>query len=97
MSIESQLGTLVGRLPDGVSEGVALGAGLADGYDLYESVIGDVASVFQPPAREVEPEVVGKHVPKIMHPVHRVPDEGRTARRAILVEATLGSTRAHDD
>jgi O-6-methylguanine DNA methyltransferase len=48
VSIESQLGNLVGSLPDGVSEGVALGAGLADGYDLYESAIGDVAVTFNP-------------------------------------------------
>jgi len=48
VSIESQLGNLVGSLPDGVSEGVALGAGLADGYNLYESAIGDVAVTFNP-------------------------------------------------
>ncbi len=48
MSIESQLGNLVGSLPDGMTEGVALGAGLADGYDIYESIIGDVAVTFNP-------------------------------------------------
>lgn len=46
MSIESQLKDLVGDLPDGLSEGVALGAGLADGYDVYDSPIGTVAVTF---------------------------------------------------
>lgn len=46
MSIESQLQGLVGPLPDGVSEGVALGTGLADGYDFYESAVGQVVVTF---------------------------------------------------
>ena len=46
MSIENQLSGLTGRLPDGISEGVALGTGLADGYDLYESPLGDVVVTF---------------------------------------------------
>lgn len=48
MSIERELATLIGPLPDGVSEGVALGTGLADGYDLYESPVGAVAVTFNP-------------------------------------------------
>jgi O-6-methylguanine DNA methyltransferase len=48
MSIESQLGNLVGSLPDGMTEGVSLGTGMVDGYDLYESAIGDVAVTFNP-------------------------------------------------
>jgi len=48
VSIESKLGNLVGRLPVGMTEGIALGAGLADGYDIYESTIGDVAVTFNP-------------------------------------------------
>ncbi len=46
MSIESHLQHLVGELPDGLAEGVALGAGLADGYDLYESPLGKVWVTF---------------------------------------------------
>jgi O-6-methylguanine DNA methyltransferase len=48
MNIEDQLADLIGDLPDGMTEGVALGTGLADGYDLYESTIGDVAVTFNP-------------------------------------------------
>ena len=49
MSIERQLESL-GRddLPSGLSEGVALGTGLAHGYDFYESAIGRVAVTFSP-------------------------------------------------
>lgn len=46
MSIESQMSGLIGPIPDGISEGVALGTGLADGYDLYESAIGEVLVAF---------------------------------------------------
>jgi O-6-methylguanine DNA methyltransferase len=48
MSIERQLEQLIGDLPDGLSEGVALGTGLAEGYDFYESAIGDVIVTFNP-------------------------------------------------
>ena len=46
MSIESALSDLTGPLPSGIAEGVALGAGVADGYDLHETVIGDVMVAF---------------------------------------------------
>ena len=48
MSIERALESLIGPLPDGVSEGVALGTGLAEGYDLYESAVGEVVVTFNP-------------------------------------------------
>ncbi|HEU4321474.1 MAG TPA: methylated-DNA--[protein]-cysteine S-methyltransferase [Acidimicrobiia bacterium] len=48
MSIESQLEGLSGPLPDGITDGVALGTGLADGYDFYESAIGAVVVTFNP-------------------------------------------------
>lgn len=48
MSIESQLGALSGELPPGISEGVALGTGIADGYDFYDSAIGQVVVTFNP-------------------------------------------------
>lgn len=48
MSIETQLSGLVGHLPDGISQGVALGTGIADGYDLFESPVGHVAVFFNP-------------------------------------------------
>lgn len=48
MSIESQLQGLTGPLPAGVNEGVALGTGLADGYDFYESAVGPVVVTFNP-------------------------------------------------
>lgn len=48
MTIESKLGKLTGDLPHGVSEGVALGTGLADGFDLYESALGNVVVTFNP-------------------------------------------------
>lgn len=46
MNIENDLALLVGGLPEGVTEGVALGTGLADGYDTYESAIGEVIVTF---------------------------------------------------
>lgn len=48
MSIESELARLGGSLPSGVSEGVALGTGIADGYDFYDSAIGRVVVTFNP-------------------------------------------------
>jgi O-6-methylguanine DNA methyltransferase len=48
MSIENQLSSLVGDLPDGISEGVALGTGMADGFDLYPSAVGEVVVTFNP-------------------------------------------------
>lgn len=48
MSIESSLEQLRGRLPMGLSENVALGTGLADGYDFYDSAIGQVIVTFNP-------------------------------------------------
>ena len=48
MSIEEQLSELAGPLPDGISEGVALGTGFADGYDLYPSPVGEVVVTFNP-------------------------------------------------
>lgn len=48
MSIERQLEQLIGDLPNGLSEGVALGTGLAEGYDFYQSAIGDVIVTFNP-------------------------------------------------
>ena len=48
MSIEQELAALIGDLPDGLSEGVALGTGLADGYDFYESPVGTVVVTFNP-------------------------------------------------
>lgn len=48
MSIEDQLRGLVGDVPDGISEGVALGTGIADGYSTYESPVGSVAVTFNP-------------------------------------------------
>jgi O-6-methylguanine DNA methyltransferase len=46
MTLENQLSGLAGRLPDGISEGVALGTGIADGYDLYQSPLGEVVVTF---------------------------------------------------
>lgn len=48
MNIESQLESLGGDLPHGLSENVALGTGLAEGYDYYESPIGRVVVTFSP-------------------------------------------------
>lgn len=47
-SIERQLERLTGSLPRGITEGVALGTGLAEGYDLYESPLGRVVVTFNP-------------------------------------------------
>ncbi|HUF15794.1 MAG TPA: methylated-DNA--[protein]-cysteine S-methyltransferase [Acidimicrobiia bacterium] len=46
MSIESRLQGLTGDIPPGLTEGVALGTGLADGYDFYDSAIGQVVVTF---------------------------------------------------
>ncbi len=46
MNIEAQLEGLVGPIPAGVNEGVALGTGLADGYDIYDSPLGSVVVTF---------------------------------------------------
>jgi len=48
MSIEDQLQQLSGDFPHGLTEGVALGTGLAEGYDFYESAIGEVIVTFNP-------------------------------------------------
>jgi methylated-DNA-[protein]-cysteine S-methyltransferase len=48
MNIEQQLHDLTGALPDGISEAVALGTGIADGYDFYESAVGTVVVTFNP-------------------------------------------------
>lgn len=49
MTIEEQLGNLMGdAVRDRISEEVALGTGLADGYDLYDSEVGDVVVTFNP-------------------------------------------------
>ena len=48
MSIERQLEALVGPEPAGLSESVALGTGLVDGYDIYDSPVGTVAIAFNP-------------------------------------------------
>jgi len=46
MNLETEMAGLVGKLPEGIAEGVALGTGLADGYDLYDSPLGTVAVAF---------------------------------------------------
>ena len=46
MNIESAMAGLVGEIPAGMSEGVALGTGIADGYDLFESALGEVVVAF---------------------------------------------------
>ncbi len=48
MNIETELAGLVGEIPDGIGEGVALGTGIADGYDLYDSPVGEVVITFNP-------------------------------------------------
>jgi O-6-methylguanine DNA methyltransferase len=48
MSIERELERLSGNLPEGISEGVALGTGLAEGYDFFESPLGQVVVAFNP-------------------------------------------------
>jgi O-6-methylguanine DNA methyltransferase len=48
MNIEDQLQQLTGNLPHGLTEGVALGTGLAEGYDFYESPLGQVIVTFNP-------------------------------------------------
>lgn len=48
MSIEERLQQLTGDLPHGLTEGVALGTGLAEGYDFYESALGQVIVTFNP-------------------------------------------------
>ena len=48
MSIERDLAGLIGDLPEGLTEGVALGTGLADGYDFYQSPVGTVVVTFNP-------------------------------------------------
>jgi O-6-methylguanine DNA methyltransferase len=46
MSIETALAGLETSAPSGLAEGVALGIGLAEGFDLYPSPIGDVIVTF---------------------------------------------------
>lgn len=48
MNIENQLADLIGPLPEGITDGVALGTGLADGYDIFETAIGNVVVTFNP-------------------------------------------------
>ena len=46
MNIEDLLDNRGRPMPAGVSEGVALGTGLADGYDIFDSPLGSVAVTF---------------------------------------------------
>jgi len=48
MSIEEQLAELIGSGPHGLSEGVALGTGITDGYDVYDSPLGEAVVTFNP-------------------------------------------------
>jgi len=49
MNIEQQLAYLRGdQAPDSISDATALGTGLADGYDFYESPVGTVVVAFNP-------------------------------------------------
>jgi O-6-methylguanine DNA methyltransferase len=48
MNIESRLESLRGDLPIGLTENVALGTGLAEGYDFYDSPLGRVVVTFNP-------------------------------------------------
>jgi O-6-methylguanine DNA methyltransferase len=48
MSIENRLSSLTGELPSGISEGIALGTGIADGYDIRPSQVGEVVVTFNP-------------------------------------------------
>ncbi len=48
MNIEQQLRGLTGPLPEGITEAVALGTGIADGYAFYASPVGEVVVTFNP-------------------------------------------------
>lgn len=49
MTIEERLAQLLGSgAPDRISEVTALGTGLADGYDFYDSAVGQVVVTFNP-------------------------------------------------
>lgn len=48
MTIEARLSKLLGGPLEGLSEGVALGTGLVDGFHPYESAIGEVVVTFNP-------------------------------------------------
>ncbi|MCI0425118.1 MAG: methylated-DNA--[protein]-cysteine S-methyltransferase [Actinobacteria bacterium] len=48
MTIERELAGLGGPIPAGLTESVALGTGLAEGYDLYPSAVGEVVVTFNP-------------------------------------------------
>lgn len=49
MTLESQLAGLLGdRAPARLSDATALGTGIADGYDIYESAVGQVVVAFNP-------------------------------------------------
>lgn len=48
MTIESRIAGLIGDVPHGLTEGVALGTGTADGFDLYDSPLGEVVVTFNP-------------------------------------------------
>lgn len=49
MTIEEKLAELLGtKAPDHISDATALGTGLADGYDFYDSAVGQVVVTFNP-------------------------------------------------
>lgn len=48
MNLEQQLASLGSEAPPHLDEAVALGTGLADGYDMFASPIGEVAVAFNP-------------------------------------------------
>lgn len=48
MNLKKELGRLVVAAPPGVGDGVALGAGLSDGFSVFESPLGPVVVAFNP-------------------------------------------------
>ncbi|HUG09147.1 MAG TPA: methylated-DNA--[protein]-cysteine S-methyltransferase [Acidimicrobiia bacterium] len=83
MSIEKQLEQLTGHLPPGISEGVALGTGLAEGYDFYDSPIGEVVVTFNPggvSSLDIADGFAERHQPHLGRPLIRAEAPSAWAR-----------------
>lgn len=48
MNLERELGQMQVTAPSGVKDGIALGAGLADGFSVFDSPLGEVVVAFNP-------------------------------------------------
>ncbi len=74
MNIETELVRLTERPPAGVTVGILLGTGLADGYRIFDSPVGEVAVAFNPAGVSavdlVDDDLEGRLAARLGRPVY---------------------------